>query len=131
LIGPGSIIFASADIRRLNSVMGVRDLIVADKPFELVRADLLDEPLFEESMTWHVPFHGGIITAYTEKETKKKYEFLYLLVLIFLRSKHLRRKFYRFGSRGSRVQLAPPRFQVPEPIREPLAGELGTQRGRY
>ena len=75
LKGDGSIIFCSADTNQLNQIFNHPEVNIAGNLFDLFRVELVDEPLFESMMTWRVPLHGGIITGYTEKETKKKYEF--------------------------------------------------------
>jgi CRISPR-associated endoribonuclease Cas6 len=75
LKGAGSIIFCSADTNQLNTIFNYREINIAGNVFDLFRVELVEEPFFESTMTWRVPLHGGIITGYTEKETKKKYEF--------------------------------------------------------
>jgi hypothetical protein len=75
LKGDGSIIFCSADTNQLNRIINHREINIAGNLFDLFRFEVIEEPFFESAMTWRVPLHGGIITGYTEKETKKKYEF--------------------------------------------------------
>jgi CRISPR-associated endoribonuclease Cas6 len=75
LKGKGSIIFCSADTNQLNRIFNHREINIAGNLFELFRVEFIEDPLFESTMTWRVPLHGGIIAGYTEKETKKKYEF--------------------------------------------------------
>jgi CRISPR-associated endoribonuclease Cas6 len=75
LRGSGSIIFCSTDTNQLNRICNHREINIAGNLFDLFRFELIEEPFFESTMTWRVPLHGGIITGYTEKETKKKYEF--------------------------------------------------------
>jgi CRISPR-associated endoribonuclease Cas6 len=75
LKGNGSVIFCSADTNQLNRILSHREINIAGNLFDLFRTELVEEPLFESTITWRVPLHGGIITGYTEKETKKKYEF--------------------------------------------------------
>jgi CRISPR-associated endoribonuclease Cas6 len=75
LNGKGSIIFCSADTDQLNRVFNHREINIAGNLFDLFRVEFIEDPLFASTMTWRVPLHGGIITGYTEKETKKKYEF--------------------------------------------------------
>jgi CRISPR/Cas system endoribonuclease Cas6 (RAMP superfamily) len=75
LKGNGSIVFCSADTNQLDQIFNHREINIAGNLFDLFRVELIEEPLFESTMIWRVPLHGGIITGYTEKETKKKYEF--------------------------------------------------------
>jgi CRISPR/Cas system endoribonuclease Cas6 (RAMP superfamily) len=75
LKGNGSIIFCSADTDQLDRIFNHREINIAGNLFDFFRTELIEEPLFESTMIWRVPLHGGIITGYTEKETKKKYEF--------------------------------------------------------
>jgi hypothetical protein len=59
LKGKGSIIFCSADTNQLNRVFNHREINFAGNLFDLFRVEFIEDPLFESTMTWRVPLHGG------------------------------------------------------------------------